>query len=236
MYKNIILSPHSDDAAFSLGGLLLSGFFKYTEVLMVFSVSNCTISHIKDHAEVITQIRKNEDRDFFGLCKSKVHLGYLDVPDAPIRLEIESSNVFNRFPSDEDQEICNKISCFIKESYSSDIVIYSPLALGNHIDHLIVFEAACTLASKGYTVIFYEDLPYAANYVDGQIEKKIRSLENSTGKKFFNSIIRTDISITEKVNAINIFKSQIDASIVERITSYHKKTNIDFVHYNLWNN
>ena len=38
---------------------------------------------------------------------------------------------------------------------------YAPLAIGHHVDHQIVFASARVLATEGYDVWLFEDLPYA---------------------------------------------------------------------------
>jgi LmbE family N-acetylglucosaminyl deacetylase len=43
----------------------------------------------------------------------------------------------------------------------SRVTLFAPLALGDHVDHRIARDAARLLATSGYEVWFYEDLPYA---------------------------------------------------------------------------
>jgi hypothetical protein len=49
---------------------------------------------------------------------------------------------------------------------NSDTRIYAPLALGGHVDHRLAREAGLLLARAGWTVWFYEDLPYALQAED----------------------------------------------------------------------
>jgi hypothetical protein len=39
--------------------------------------------------------------------------------------------------------------------------VFAPLAIGNHVDHQLVFWAARSLPPR-YGALFYEDYPYAA--------------------------------------------------------------------------
>jgi hypothetical protein len=39
-------------------------------------------------------------------------------------------------------------------------IIYAPLAVGSHVDHLLVHHAAMELRKSGRNVFFYEELPY----------------------------------------------------------------------------
>lgn len=42
-----------------------------------------------------------------------------------------------------------------------DTTLYVPLAIGNHVDHQIVFEVGRRFAARGVRVLAYEDFPYA---------------------------------------------------------------------------
>jgi hypothetical protein len=41
------------------------------------------------------------------------------------------------------------------------VQLYAPLGIGRHVDHLLVFEAGSLLLARGFSVLFYEDFPYA---------------------------------------------------------------------------
>ena len=47
------------------------------------------------------------------------------------------------------------------ESPDAGTRIYAPLAVGKHVDHQLVHRAAKDLATSGWDVWFYEDIPYA---------------------------------------------------------------------------
>jgi len=236
MRKNIILSPHCDDAAFSLGGLLLSGIIENAEILTVFSISNCTYNNLEDSIENITTIRKKEDEEFFKQCKSKIHLHYMDKLDAPIRMGIESTDVFNSTVTKNDIKICTEIISFILNNFSVADIIYAPLALGNHIDHYIVLEAALHMLEIGYKVTFYEDLPYAENVKKYQLDKKLTLLKKRTANKYSRKTIHTNISILHKKKALEIYQSQLDSSTIDRIAKYHKSLHQNKIYYTLWIN
>jgi len=137
--------------------------------------------------------------------------------------------------SEEDIELSIEIRRFVQKNYD-DVSIYAPLALGNHIDHRIVFEAACALIAFGYSVTFYEDLPYAGNYSLSQIEKEIDFLEKRTEKKFNPILLHSGISSKEKTNALNIYKTQLDGSTLEHILFHHNNLNPGLISYRSWVN
>jgi len=84
--RYVILSPHSDDVAFSLGAFIINNNIKDICVLTFFSRSTSTVKNEVTDEEIVTEIRKKEDELFFKLCKSKIELFYFDFLDAPIRL------------------------------------------------------------------------------------------------------------------------------------------------------
>jgi hypothetical protein len=43
-------------------------------------------------------------------------------------------------------------------------MIYAPLGVGHHVDHQLALIAAWQLYEQGYTVVFYEDYPYADSH------------------------------------------------------------------------
>ncbi len=47
---------------------------------------------------------------------------------------------------------------------ASDTVYYAPLAVGGHVDHRLVRDAALDLACQDASVLFYEDFPYVARW------------------------------------------------------------------------
>lgn len=83
--QTLILSPHFDDVAFSLGGAILSGFFpRPIEYVNFFTVTRHAVFYqgVRDSAH-ITPIRKLEDDEFAG----RLDLGHfnLGLVDASIR-------------------------------------------------------------------------------------------------------------------------------------------------------
>jgi hypothetical protein len=54
--------------------------------------------------------------------------------------------------------------------------LYAPLAIGNHVDHLLAFQAGLLLASRGFDVWFYEDLPYAL--IEGRFDERMERIDS----------------------------------------------------------
>lgn len=162
---NIILSPHFDDAVFSLGGLIQKES-AHTTVLTFFAGTPATplSSHwdrmcgFLNSTEAIA-VRAHEDRDALGYLgldeKAIVHFAYLDKQ---YRSKHHSL-----------QKLCEQMSrdlYTIVQSYTGKhIRLFIPM-MSLHEDHRIVRNVALTLYKKHLLdkntveVYLYQDIPY----------------------------------------------------------------------------
>ena len=80
--------------------------------------------------------------------------------------------------------------------YTSKVAVFAPLAMGNHVDHQIVRNAA---AEAFANAIFYQDFPYSAIHANEDafvIQKKL-------------SVIEWKGDYSAKKNAILKYKTQL---------------------------
>ncbi len=164
-----ILSPHRDDAAFSCG-LVLHHLLRAGSSLTIVNI--CTVSEYApyitpgsgDRALRITLLRRKEDESFAEkLCVTAGAetdpVGFVDVgwKDVPVRwcMEDEGALAATGLPPEEVEKLRRAFS----DLPPFDLV-FVPMALGGHIDHRLVLEAARG-ALPAASLVFYEDLPYA---------------------------------------------------------------------------
>lgn len=165
----LFLSPHLDDAILSAGGLIahLAPRTSVT-VITVFTegssppyspfAQQCLQNAGYEEVHQYFQDRRTEDAQ---VCKKfgadHVHLGFIDAPWR--RKDIESVRSIQINPKDISliPRISEKIGRIIKDHSSS--VVFGPLAIGRHVDHLITREA---LVSAVPNPIFWSDFPYNA--------------------------------------------------------------------------
>ena len=78
--KILVLSPHSDDAALSVGGLIQKPAFRNSiHILTLFGRSNYTrAGGFQDNWQTVSKRRKSEDTAF--AARVGVELTYLDFP------------------------------------------------------------------------------------------------------------------------------------------------------------
>jgi LmbE family N-acetylglucosaminyl deacetylase len=177
--KVVVLSPHRDDAAFSCGlamrALLYSGVhLKIVNVCTMSCYAPYSPDCGNDRLEQVSQIRHGEDLVFlqrlgrdtnnFGAMPSMLDLGWLD---APVRWKVEDAAVLEtrEVPPTE----IHALSIELERFRSSDLVL-APLALGGHVDHLLVHIAAVKTYAEN-RLVFYEDLPYAGRLPTAELSK-----------------------------------------------------------------
>lgn len=147
----VILSPHLDDALFSLSNLILTSKHKIIIVtLFTKEVENNFVGDYALYADTIT--RKEEDVKVINKIKSinpeiKIESIYLNLPDNLFRNDNTTivTDIINKFIS-------------IKENHAIDY-IFCPLGIGEHVDHLLTYDCCIEVFDKDKT-FFYFDYPY----------------------------------------------------------------------------
>lgn len=232
--KYIILSPHSDDAAFSLGCTIINNIIGNIHILNIFSQSTCTVNDVSKDLSQVTEIRKNEDELFFSLSKSKVKLIYLDLFDAPIRLNINEEDVCSVYNNFKDNCLKNEVNENILSFLTEDSLLLSPLGLGNHVDHLFTREIAIKLLKNNNDVGFYEDLPYAGSISQLEVELFIDKLNSKKNINLTPFVINTHMTIDDKINACAVYSSQIDGYTLKNIKKHHNQFDDSLVFERIW--
>ncbi len=217
------ISPHLDDAILSAGGLIeyLSNRTNVTLVtvftnpgpkpysLLVWKfMRECGFTD----ADKLFDQRREEDQ---AICKKLyikyMHLGFTDgawrksghaskiiqltgklIPDA---LSLYPLTFNHKRIHNEDKHLIDKV---YEKLFSllpqKNIVIFAPMAIGNHVDHIITRDAAKKLKAKS---IFWQDYPYSL---------KTAPNSNETGKLYTWPVDRI-----KKESLIRMYSSQIPA-------------------------
>jgi LmbE family N-acetylglucosaminyl deacetylase len=221
MRRLTVLSPHRDDAAFSLYISLRkwcqSGV--NVSVLNFFTVSAYGKSPAGSGPEIISAIRRAEDRRVLARIDGSIRVLDCDLLDAPLRLGIDSRAVFSpeiqRFAS----VIQPNIVALIRGNACNDLLLI-PLGLGGHVDHLAVHLAATSFPNK-HRLAFYEDLPYAAWVPETMLRRRIRETEARTRVQLRPAIIRQEAARWRKQCVIAQYRSQItreEAALISKFS------------------
>jgi LmbE family N-acetylglucosaminyl deacetylase len=240
--KILILSPHRDDAAFSLSIAITNWLIaRHTvTILNIFTrsryapYSDAAFVHENDELSYVTAMRLREDEAFLrritqnlpkGL-KNHLHMAHLNLKDAPIRLRIplEAVNDTRVNPADPSIEKIRKALTKQSEAGTMQALVV-PAALGNHIDHLTVREAAQPFTAN-LPAAFYEDLPYATTHPSAATD--LEALRESAAER--NDLLTP---ITYQLESATDFKrklvlgyaSQIDDETGTLITDFAQRYN-----------
>lgn len=157
--KIVVLSPHPDDAALSIGATIARRAAAGDDVVVV-----TVCSGVSDPARLVEDRTAIERLGARGL--------WLGAHDAPLRgIDVSWSSLCDREPdADFVAEVRARIAvALVSEEVGGDTgtrqrgadagVVWAPLSCGGHVDHRAVVAAALDL--RGVTLALYEDRPYA---------------------------------------------------------------------------
>jgi LmbE family N-acetylglucosaminyl deacetylase len=222
----LVISPHIDDAALSVGGIIHKGtrLGKSFTVLNIFSRQEFQTG-IRVPEECIHDIAAAED-EIAGRC-----LGYESI-NAGLKGAAERYNLpMNKFIGLEIGDIISsrefsKDAVTVKNILKQQLeqkeyhCIMSPMGIGGHLDHLIVSYAVHLLItdneldSKG--LVYYEDLPYSMAF-PWLIDKRSQPLFYGLEEK---QLIDIKGELTAKIAALRVFCTRIREQQIESAVKY----------------
>lgn len=211
-----ILSPHIDDAAYGLALTISQLVQNRNEVTIIncFTITKWTIRYVAKDMKEISLLRKKEDQEFYKCYNAPINIVNLDMKDAPLR----NGYIFQYKPLEPDEwQQVEKIKNYLLEE--TDGILFCPLAIGNHVDHVICREAVIQLYPK-IPVIFFEDLPYASRISEDQILSEIKSLEKILQVQFISRIEGFENCSINKEENIRLYDTQINDEICSEIISH----------------
>jgi LmbE family N-acetylglucosaminyl deacetylase len=225
--KILILSPHRDDAAFSLS-IAITNWLTARHAVTILNVftrsryapySDAGFVHENDELSYVSAMRLREDELFVrritetlpkGL-KSNLHMADLNLKDAPIRLRIPLEELSDTAvnPADPAIEKIRKALARQSESGAMEALVL-PAAFGNHVDHLTVREAAMPLTTT-LPAAFYEDLPYATTHPSAATDlESLRESFDQRNEPLSPVLYQIDSAVERKRKLILGYASQID--------------------------
>jgi LmbE family N-acetylglucosaminyl deacetylase len=205
----VVISPHRDDAAFSLGLLLVT----WAERGRPLQIINCFT--ISDYAPLrqgvgtaeVTRLRRNEDDAFAVRLGAHFRWHDLGLLDAPLRLGCSSDIVCELVPGDRDAADIDVLARALEAAMGQGVLL-APLAIGNHIDHAITL-LACTRLSTRCPLAFYEDLPYAAELDLEDIQSPVGAVAAASGRTLEPVVVSHPDAECQKEQLIRLYESQL---------------------------
>ena len=229
--KIVVVSPHRDDAAFSLGlaiGRWLADGHS-VDILDCFTrstyapYSDADSLHPNDRLSYVTALRAREDAAWTKMYRGGLTITDLRLKDAPLRLRCSPYEVLGRPTSPTDKAI-GVIQKGLSRSGAQAFVL--PLALGRHVDHVTACESSIPTASGQAPCAFYEDLPYAARpgaaeEIDEVVVEAARLLGEPLVPVFVSEPLQDPAAAIERKRKMALcFDSQIDNDAVEQIAGF----------------
>lgn len=225
-YDAIFFSPHLDDVVLSCGNQIIQLNKKRKKVLVVtvFTNSQEVANKSQDlntflkqsgavKSEQLFKLRRQEDLTVTKLIGFEfLHLGFIDAlwrTANDQQLYPTFQKLFNAPIHANDRQLEKKISavCFqlLKKSSTHKTLLYSPLAIGRHVDHRLIFEILTKLAKKiNKKFTYYEDIPYRSQ--PGAREKRLAETNLNNG---YFSVAADKNSANKKRLACEKYSSQI---------------------------
>jgi LmbE family N-acetylglucosaminyl deacetylase len=208
----VFVAPHFDDVALSCGGLVAAKAESESPLIVTIfggqptEVSNPFAKEL--HAnwqlgdESVVAQRRAEDECAAGQLGATVRTHWFGWLDAIYRNECYDSNeaLFgrpDRLDIDLPREIADALSHLAADQY------VMPLAVGNHVDHQIVYEAGQILTNQGYDIWNYLDVPYSIDR--GALQEHLAELEIVERWRVFLN----DEWLERRLAAIDCYPSQL---------------------------
>jgi len=222
-YSHIYLSPHLDDVVLSCGGTIhrdaRKGLRSLVVTIFAGSPSRGAVGPLARELEERWGVgsdpmaeRRREDVVAVGRVGAEpVHLHHLDCVYRPDKatggsLYPYEEDIFGPVHPQEAEyhlEILQDLQPHLERS--PEALVVAPLAIGHHVDHVIVFRAALHLAAQGTHVCFYEDYPYAAERQS--VARGLPPVEDARWES--ETSVIEDADLRAKQDAIAAYRSQI---------------------------
>lgn len=233
--QHIFLSPHYDDIALSCGGTarLAARAGAPPVIALIFGSEPDLSRPLSDFAESMHRDWGLDTRSVIAGRRAEeaaasAILGaddrFLPFHDAIYRgMNYTSNDQLFSMPNESESNLPARIvdELGLGGLASTHARIYAPLAIGNHVDHQLAFEAGRELANAGWEVWFYEDLPYALN--PERLQARLNALDGQ-----IDVAARVDVSNVwdDKISAIMAYPSQLP-TIFSYVALGHTRADID---------
>lgn len=214
--QTFIIEPHFDDAAYSVGGMLLTGRIDPLNALLisVFTRSEFAPYSTAKGIDEISALRLNETKSYcntMGLLQ--VSLPYDEAPLRGYPLE----QIFEvDYRNEDETALKSALSAQLQrlKNQYHPAEVFSPLGVSGHVDHKIVRE--CCEIVFGDELHYYEDLPYSGEIPKQEYTNWISSLTKNLAPVQLNSIS----VLAQRIDLLRLYKSQVAGKDVNSVCKY----------------
>lgn len=223
--KVIVISPHADDAAFSLAATLkfLSSAGSAIRIINCFTVSRFAPFAEKESGVSAVTRRRHEEEHFVFRLGGNSTFDDLGLVDAPGRNGRGVRGILAQNSTAEEMEAAADMlrqsleECMDENGKGAALI--APLGIGGHVDHCIARMAAVA-GCRRLPIAFYEDLPYAAAARGTQIENAVAETAARLRGDLWPMVFQWPGDAEWKASCCAQYKSQISEAGVRKITEY----------------
>lgn len=210
----VVVSPHADDAAYSIGGLIQKSILRsQVHIVTLFGRSNyLRKSGIGSDPDKVTRLRQREDESF--AARIGAALTYLDFPEAALRIGPAWKDIFAGSAS---VKVPEKVKTTVSSLFDQlrPRCLFAPLAVGGHRDHLITRDLAAGEARRrALPLFYYEDLPYVTALTPQRVRAHVRLVDPRLQGVFIS------IDLGAKLNTLTLYRSQIGGEELQLVSRY----------------
>jgi LmbE family N-acetylglucosaminyl deacetylase len=222
----MVISPHIDDAAFSLAATLKLLVRAGSTVRIVNCFTLTGFAPFADGNERLTVItrRRHEEELFLHHLGGNSRSDDLGLEDAPARTGLGVRAVLIQPSSFRDIATTTPELVDSLEEAGSGTAVLAPLAIGNHPDHHIARQAALE-KYRHVPIAFYEDLPYAASATRERIAVAVRETAAKLNESLQAIQVRWPGDSLWKQQCCSYYKSQISQTGIQKILNYMQSNN-----------
>ena len=209
----LVLSPHLDDAAFSVGPLLAelsdraevfvaTAFTKSEPKLSEFALACQLDKGLSADADYMA-IRRREDLEWSRRVGAPAVHGAL--AEAPHRGYQSARELFGAVLATDQLEGALKAWFEVLISTFRPTVILCPMGVGNHVDHVWVRKVASATFGHKFPLFFFKDLPYSSKLNSFHVEDYLGS--SGTWRELKVPLSQTAVSKAQF--AVEAYQTQI---------------------------
>jgi LmbE family N-acetylglucosaminyl deacetylase len=209
----LVIAPHPDDAALSVGGLLdvtRGCWERHVGTLVGVSAYQLHPGHADSDPAVVGPRRQAEERSFAAFAAVTLHQGA--ALDAPLRAP--ALGPFHAPGREHVAEFRAMVDDWVRELRPH--LLLAPLGIGGHADHRAARLAACAVArSRRVELLLYEDLPYAAERMgwEGALPARTRG--------WTRRLLPIGEALPRKAAALAVYESQFELGPMQRLVADH---------------
>lgn len=219
----VVVSPHPDDAALALGGTVARHGGR---ILDVFSVETWTKDpYYAERPALTRRMLLAEEAVAARVLGARVELlGFVDAADRDLRrdrffTDPPWSDGFAR----EEPELFDAVTERLATLLKGAGLVYAPLGVGGHVDHLACREAVLELARRGRLdgaqIAFYEDQPYSVFSSAAETARGFGARLADAGLGELRPRLRPvdDTAALIKSEALGAYRIQVRKGIIQRV-------------------